>query len=51
MYREGEGVEQDDTQAVKWFQKAADNGYARAMYEIGSMYAEEKGFLRIMQRH
>ena len=28
MYENGEGVPQDDKQAVKWYRKAADQGYA-----------------------
>ena len=30
MYQEGQGVEQDFKEALKWYQKAADQGYAAA---------------------
>jgi TPR repeat protein len=32
------GVPQDFTEAVKWFRKAADQGYAKAQALLGSMY-------------
>ena len=35
------GHPQDDTQAVYWFRKAAEKGYAIAQYYLGTMY--EKG--------
>jgi len=38
MYANGEGVAQDDKQAVKWYRKAADQGYARAQYNLGLIY-------------
>ena len=34
----GQGVQQDDAQAVSWFQKAAGQGYAAAQGELGGMY-------------
>jgi hypothetical protein len=39
MYANGLGVPKDDTEAVKWFRKAADEGDAQAQTELGSMYA------------
>lgn len=33
----GEGVEQDYTKAEKWFENAAQNGYALAYYYLGNM--------------
>ena len=35
----GEGVKQDYKKAVEWFQKAADQGYASAQYNLGLRYA------------
>src|SRR5439155_542452 len=42
-YKNGHGVAQDFTQALKWFQKSADQGYASAQKNLGLMYAEGKG--------
>jgi len=43
MYRKGEGVTQNDSEAVKWFKLAADQGYDYAQANLGFMYAEGKG--------
>jgi TPR repeat protein len=43
MYREGRGVPQNDAEAVKWFRKAAEQGYAGAQYSLGYMYANGQG--------
>jgi TPR repeat protein len=45
MYANGYGVEQDDTEAVKWYARAAEQNDARAQYSLGIMYAEGKGGL------
>ena len=37
------GVQQDDTEAVRWFQLAAEQGHARAQYFLGGMYGEGRG--------
>ena len=42
MYETGRGVEQNE-EAVKWFQKAAEQGNATAQYILGVAYAEGKG--------
>ncbi len=34
MYTNGQGVPQDDTEAVKWYRKAADQGHARAQFRV-----------------
>ena len=39
----GRGVPHDDTQAVFWYRKAAEQGYARAENNLGVMYEEGKG--------
>jgi hypothetical protein len=31
---------------VYWYQKAADQGYAKAQYNLGVMYANDKGVLK-----
>ena len=43
MYYNGEGVAEDNAEAVKWFRKAAEQGYARAQYGLGFMYANGEG--------
>jgi hypothetical protein len=43
IYRNGDGVLQDDTQAVEWFQRAADQGYVRALSALGSSYWAGRG--------
>ena len=43
MYYHGYGLEQDDTQAVKWFRLAADQGDLQAQFNLGVIYAEGRG--------
>ena len=43
MYDNGEGVAEDDAEAVKWYRKAADQGFASAQYNLGVMYANGAG--------
>ena len=38
MYRCGDGVPQDSTEAVKWYRLAAAQGYAKAQYNLGRMH-------------
>jgi hypothetical protein len=38
MYNDGEGVPENDAEAVKWYRKAADQGYADAQSNLGVMY-------------
>jgi TPR repeat protein len=40
-YSIGFGVKQDDTEAMKWYQKAAEQGHANAQYHLGMKYAIE----------
>jgi len=40
MYRDAEGVPEDDAEAVKWFRKAAEQGDADAQYNLGYMYGD-----------
>ena len=38
MYDLGEGVPEDDAEAVKWYRKAAEQGNADAQCNLGIMY-------------
>jgi TPR repeat protein len=40
------GVPQDDTEAVKWYRKAAEQGHAVAQSYLGVMYAKGQGVPR-----
>jgi len=42
-YNKGQGVEQDDAEAVKWYRKAAEQGYYPAMNLLGASYIAGKG--------
>ncbi len=46
MYREGQGVPQNDKTAMKWYTLAAEQGVARAQYNLGQMYYDGKGVLQ-----
>eukprot|EP00729_Bicosta_minor_P032471 gene32471-biopygen20873 len=43
MYDKGEGVEQDHVEAVKWYRKSAEAGYADAQFNLGNMYRIGEG--------
>ena len=43
MYSNGEGVPEDDAEAVKWYRKAAEQGYANAQFNLGLMYLNGEG--------
>ena len=43
IYRYGEGVEQDYTKSLEWYNKAANAGNDSAMYSIGYMYDYGEG--------
>jgi len=43
MYARGEGVPQDDTEAVRWYRKAADQGDANAQFNLGVLYFKGQG--------
>lgn len=42
-YYNGYGVPKNDAEAVKWYRKAADQGYASAQSNLGVMYAKGEG--------
>ena len=44
MYRDGRGgLPQSDALAAEWYRKAADQGDARAQFNLGAMYANGQG--------
>ena len=43
MYKDGEGVPQDDAEAVRWYRLAAEQGEAGAQVNLGTMYATGEG--------
>ncbi len=43
MYGEGKGVPEDYKQAIIWYTKAAEQGFASAQAMIGFMYVQGKG--------
>ena len=45
MHEKGQGVDQSDDEAVQWYQKAADQGFAPAQHNLGTMYCTGKGGL------
>ena len=42
-YANGEGVPENDAEAVNWYRLAAEQGYAPAQYNLGVMYDEGRG--------
>jgi uncharacterized protein len=43
MYQEGRGVPQNYAEAMKWYIKAAEQGFANAQFNLGMMYAKGQG--------
>ncbi|MGL5335268.1 MAG: tetratricopeptide repeat protein, partial [Enterovibrio sp.] len=43
IYYKGEGVEQDYKKSIEWLQKAADQGFAVAQYNLGIIYYKGEG--------
>ena len=43
MYANGEGVPQDDAEAVRWYRLAAEQGYPSAQFQLGYLYANGEG--------
>jgi TPR repeat protein len=43
LYANGQGVEQDYSQALKWYLLAAESGDAMAQFNVGFMYANAEG--------
>lgn len=42
-YYNGDGIKQDDYEAIKWIRKAAEQGNSEAQLKIGACYLEGKG--------
>jgi TPR repeat protein len=43
MYASGDGVPTDESEAVRWFRKAAEKGNAEGEYSLGEMYLTGRG--------
>ena len=43
MYENGQGIEQDYARAAYWYELAAEQGHARAQYQLGNLYREGLG--------
>ena len=43
MYAAGQGVPEDDVEAVKWYRKAAEQGHVYAQFYLGGRYATGEG--------
>jgi TPR repeat protein len=43
MYLNGKGVDQDYSEALIWYEKAAEKGYGSAMCNIGQLYRQGFG--------
>ena len=50
MYVFGFGVKEDNAEAVKWFQKAAEHGDANSQFFLGSMYADHEEAVKWLQK-
>ena len=46
MYRDGQGVTQDHTEAVRWWRSAAEQGVLDATLALGNAYAGGAGIAR-----
>ncbi len=49
-YAEGRGVEPDLKEAVTWYERAAELGFAPAEYRLGNMYEKASGVERDLER-
>ncbi len=43
LYRKGDGVEQDYSEALRWYQRAADAGDPQGQNNVGSLHLEGMG--------
>lgn len=43
MYATGKGVPQDYEEAARWFRKSAEQGYDKALYNLGILYSKGTG--------
>lgn len=49
-YQQGEGVEQDAVEAVRWFELASEQGLAAAQHSLGVCYSNGAGVTRDLER-
>ena len=42
-YENGQGIQQDDAQAMSWYRKAADQGDAAAQFNLGLSFEKGEG--------
>jgi TPR repeat protein len=45
VYARGDGVPEDDAEALRWYRLAAEQGYANAQVTLGYVYARGEGVL------
>lgn len=50
MFDDGRGVAKDETEALKWYRKAADQGFVQAQIDLGGHYARGAGVPRNLAR-
>lgn len=50
LYESGVGVEQDWGQAVQWYMRSAEQGYARGQYNLAWCYEHGKGVAKDRER-
>lgn len=50
MYARGEGVKKDNTKAIYWYEEAARQGHAGAMFRLGEMYVLGDGVARDVRK-
>ena len=43
MYFDGEGVPENNDEAVKWYRLAAEQGHAKSQHRLGRMYSTGEG--------
>jgi hypothetical protein len=46
MYRDGQGVDRDYAEALRWWRKAAEQGVVDAQYALGNIYSGGTGVAR-----
>ena len=46
MYEDGRGVRRDHAEAVQWYRRAAEQGYAGGQRSLGRMYENGRGVQR-----
>jgi TPR repeat protein len=46
MYMKGDGVSVDQSEAARWTQRSAEQGFAKAQFHLGLMYSQGLGVKR-----